>query len=50
MRSNRNLIVGRLAAALALAGMVFGLAACHTVAGVGEDINAAGRAITRAAN
>ncbi|WP_336815604.1 entericidin A/B family lipoprotein [Burkholderia gladioli] len=50
MRSNRNLIVGRLAAALVLAGMVFGLVACHTVAGVGEDINAAGRAITRAAN
>ncbi|ALK34104.1 entericidin A/B family lipoprotein [Burkholderia plantarii] len=40
----------RLAAAFALVGMVLGLAACNTVAGMGEDINAAGRAITRAAN
>ncbi|WP_246792039.1 entericidin A/B family lipoprotein [Burkholderia perseverans] len=40
----------RLAAAFALAGMVLGLAACNTVAGMGEDLNAAGRAITRAAS
>ncbi|ACR31249.1 entericidin A/B family lipoprotein [Burkholderia glumae] len=40
----------RLAALVALAGMVLGLAACNTVAGMGEDINAAGRAITRAAD
>ncbi len=48
MRRN-HIIVSRLVAALALAGVVLGLAACNTVAGVGEDINAAGRAISRAA-
>ncbi|AGK50608.1 MULTISPECIES: entericidin A/B family lipoprotein [Burkholderia] len=40
----------RIAAVFALAGFVFGLAGCNTVAGVGEDINAAGRAIKRAAD
>ncbi|MEX3606514.1 MAG: hypothetical protein VB142_10350 [Burkholderia sp.] len=33
-----------------LAGVVFGLVACHTVVSVGEYTNVAGRAITRAAN
>ncbi|MBN3726126.1 entericidin A/B family lipoprotein [Burkholderia sp. Ac-20379] len=49
MRRN-SIIVSRLVAVLALAGVVLGLAACNTVAGVGEDINAAGRAISRAAS
>lgn len=40
----------RIAAAFALAGFVLGLAGCNTVAGVGEDLNAAGRAIKRAAD
>ncbi|CAM8762542.1 hypothetical protein NCM_00796 [Burkholderia pseudomallei] len=40
----------RIAAAFALAGCVLGLAGCNTVAGVGEDLNAAGRAIKRAAD
>lgn len=40
----------RIAAAFALAGCVLGLAGCNAVAGVGEDLNAAGRAIKRAAD
>ncbi|AOK57477.1 entericidin, EcnA/B family [Burkholderia stagnalis] len=34
---------------LALAGLLFGLAGCNTVAGFGQDVNAAGNAIKRAA-
>ncbi|AOJ05161.1 MULTISPECIES: entericidin A/B family lipoprotein [Burkholderia] len=40
---------GRLAAVIALAGFAFGVAGCNTVAGMGEDINAAGHAIKKAA-
>ncbi|AOJ71090.1 entericidin [Burkholderia sp. MSMB617WGS] len=43
-------IFRRVAALLALTGFVLGLAGCNTVAGMGEDINAAGRAIKRAAD
>ncbi|KVL90673.1 entericidin A/B family lipoprotein [Burkholderia stagnalis] len=42
-------IIGRLAGMLALAGLLFGLAGCNTVAGFGQDVNAAGNAIKRAA-
>ncbi|MBU9223558.1 entericidin A/B family lipoprotein [Burkholderia multivorans] len=41
--------VARLAAALALAGLGFGPAGCNTVRGFGEDVNAAGSALKRAA-
>nr|WP_254208797.1 entericidin A/B family lipoprotein [Burkholderia multivorans] len=34
---------------MALAGLGFGLAGCNTVRGVGEDVNAAGSALKRAA-
>ncbi|MEX3612241.1 MAG: entericidin [Burkholderia sp.] len=52
MRSNRNFIVGRLVAAIALAGVVFWLvAAFHTVAGRRRGHQrCGGRAIGRAAN
>nr|WP_323119958.1 entericidin A/B family lipoprotein [Burkholderia alba] len=33
-----------------LAGLAFGLAGCHTVAGMGEDLSAAGHAIKKAAD
>lgn len=36
--------------ALLLAGMVFALAGCNTVGGVGEDVQAAGNAIENGAN
>nr|WP_239006135.1 MULTISPECIES: entericidin A/B family lipoprotein [Burkholderia cepacia complex] len=36
-------------AALALAGLGFGLAGCNTVRGFGQDVNAAGNALQRAA-
>nr|WP_277625586.1 entericidin A/B family lipoprotein [Burkholderia stabilis] len=37
------------ALALALAGLGFGLAGCNTVQGFGQDVNAAGNALKRAA-
>ncbi|MGS0891637.1 entericidin A/B family lipoprotein [Burkholderia stagnalis] len=42
-------VIARLLAALALAGLGFGLAGCNTVRGFGEDVNAAGSALKRAA-
>jgi predicted small secreted protein len=42
-------IIARLVAALALAGLGFGVAGCNTVRGFGEDVNAAGHALQRAA-
>ncbi|WP_396330978.1 entericidin A/B family lipoprotein [Burkholderia anthina] len=43
-------VIARLVAALALAGLGFGLAGCNTVHGFGEDVNAAGNALQRAAD
>nr|WP_249174009.1 entericidin A/B family lipoprotein [Burkholderia sp. AU19243] len=42
-------MIARLVAALALAGLAFGLAGCNTVRGFGQDVNAAGNALQRAA-
>ncbi|WP_322022671.1 entericidin A/B family lipoprotein [Burkholderia sp. BCC1977] len=42
--------IARLVAALALAGLGFGLAGCNTVRGFGQDVNAAGNALQRAAD
>ncbi|KVH39629.1 entericidin [Burkholderia cepacia] len=42
-------VITRLFAALALAGLGFGLAGCNTVQGFGQDVNAAGNALKRAA-
>jgi len=42
-------VITRLVAALALAGLGFGLAGCNTVQGFGQDVNAAGNALKRAA-
>ncbi|WP_174901279.1 entericidin A/B family lipoprotein [Burkholderia pseudomultivorans] len=42
--------IARLLAALAIAGLGFGLAGCNTVRGFGEDVNAAGNALQRAAD
>ncbi|WP_175757252.1 entericidin A/B family lipoprotein [Burkholderia cepacia] len=42
-------VIVRLVAALALAGLGFGLAGCNTVQGFGQDVNAAGNALKRAA-
>jgi predicted small secreted protein len=46
----KSKLIARLAAVLALAGLVFGLAGCNTVRGFGEDVNAAGNALQRAAD
>jgi predicted small secreted protein len=43
-------VIARLVAALALAGLGAGLAGCNTVRGFGEDVNAAGNALQRAAD
>ncbi|MBN3824216.1 entericidin A/B family lipoprotein [Burkholderia sp. Ac-20384] len=43
-------VIARLVAVLALAGLGFGLAGCNTVRGFGEDVNAAGNALQRAAD
>ncbi|RQR42002.1 MULTISPECIES: entericidin A/B family lipoprotein [unclassified Burkholderia] len=43
-------LIARLVAVLALAGLGFGLAGCNTVRGFGEDVNAAGNALQRAAD
>ncbi|KAB0644883.1 entericidin A/B family lipoprotein [Burkholderia latens] len=45
----RSKLIARLVAVLALAGLGFGLAGCNTVRGFGEDVNAAGNALQRAA-
>ncbi|MGP8471981.1 entericidin A/B family lipoprotein [Burkholderia sp. PR2] len=42
-------LIARLVAALALAGLGVGLAGCNTVRGFGQDVNAAGNALQRAA-
>ncbi|TES82694.1 entericidin A/B family lipoprotein [Burkholderia cepacia] len=42
-------VITRLVAALALSGLGFGLAGCNTVQGFGQDVNAAGNALKRAA-
>jgi predicted small secreted protein len=39
----------KLAALLALAGLVFGVAGCNTLEGVGQDVQAGGKAIEKAA-
>ena len=39
----------QLAALFALAGPVFGLAGCNTLEGVGQDVQAGGKAIEKAA-
>ena len=47
----RNPITARaLLMALALATLAPLLAACNTTAGAGQDVSAAGRAVTRSAN
>jgi len=43
-------LIARLVAALAFAGLGFGLAGCNTVRGFGQDVNAAGNALQRAAD
>ena len=40
----------KLAALAALAGIVVGLSACHTVEGAGKDVKATGQAIENAAD
>ena len=40
----------RIAALLALSGVVLGLAACNTVEGAGRDVKATGSAIEKAAD
>jgi predicted small secreted protein len=37
------------AALFALAGLVFGVAGCNTLEGVGQDVQAGGKAIEKAA-
>ena len=39
----------KFAALLALAGLVFGVAGCNTLEGVGQDVQAGGKAIEKAA-
>ena len=39
----------KLAAMFALTGLVFGLAGCNTLEGIGQDVQAGGRAIEKAA-
>ena len=47
----RNRILARtLATALVLSALAPMLAACNTTAGAGQDVSAAGRAVTRSAN
>ena len=46
MKTNFNLVVTMLALALAMAP----LAACNTAAGVGQDVSAAGHAVTNTAD
>ncbi len=44
----RGLII-RLLAALALLGSVFAVQSCNTIEGIGEDISAVGRGMSRGA-
>jgi len=44
------MMLKKLAALLALAGFVLGVAACNTVAGAGADVKAAGGAVEKAAD
>jgi predicted small secreted protein len=44
------MIVKKIAALMALAGFVLGVAACNTIAGVGADVKAAGGAVEKAAD
>lgn len=47
----RNSSLGRaIVVALTLASLATMLAACNTTAGAGQDVSAAGRAVTRTAN
>jgi len=39
----------KLAALVLLAGFVLGLAGCNTIEGIGQDVQAGGRAIEKAA-
>ena len=39
----------KFAAMFALAGLVFGFAGCNTLEGVGQDVQAGGKAIEKAA-
>jgi predicted small secreted protein len=39
----------KLSALFALAGLVFGVAGCNTLEGVGQDVQAGGKAIEKAA-
>jgi entericidin B len=43
-------MASKLAALVALIGMVFALTACNTVEGVGKDVKATGQAIEKAAD
>jgi predicted small secreted protein len=43
-------MLSKLAALAALVGMVFGIGGCNTVQGFGQDMQAGGRAIERAAD
>jgi predicted small secreted protein len=39
----------RLAALILLAGLALGLAGCNTIEGIGQDVQAGGRALEKAA-
>lgn len=43
-------MINRIAARIALAGLMVVLAACNTIEGAGRDISSVGRAMTGAAN
>lgn len=43
-------MIRALVVALAMAALAPALAACNTTAGAGQDVSAAGRAVTRGAN
>jgi predicted small secreted protein len=42
-------MLNKIAALIALTGIVIGLAACNTVEGVGKDVKATGNAVEKAA-
>ncbi|AOJ98257.1 entericidin A/B family lipoprotein [Burkholderia vietnamiensis] len=48
MKASQRIV--RVLAALALVGLSFGLTGCNTVRGFGQDVNAAGNALQRAAD
>jgi len=39
----------KLAALAALVGLVFGIGGCNTIQGIGQDVQAGGRAVEKAA-